>query len=291
MTDFVLIASGGAGGADDEVVAAVAAALGGADVVPCAAPSDLDTALDRLGGRRVAIAGGDGSVHALVNALARRGELGTPVGLIPLGTGNDLARALDLPLEPAAAAEVVRTGTPRALDLLVDDTGLHVVNAVHLGVGADAAEKASGLKRRLGPLAYPVGAVAAGVRARGEVLTVEVDGRRVSEGRRLLMVGVINARTIGGGTPVAPDGTPDDGRADVILSAAVGPVARLAYAVALRAGRHPERSDVRSLTAAREVSVDTGAVEVGVNADGELSRLRGRRTWRVVPGAWSVLTA
>ena len=65
-----------------------------------------------------------------------------------------------------------------------------MVNAVHVGVGADAAAAAGRLKPRLGPLAYPLGALAAGVRSTGWRLRVVVDGRVVADGhRRSLMVG------------------------------------------------------------------------------------------------------
>ncbi|HSI93890.1 MAG TPA: diacylglycerol kinase family protein, partial [Jiangellaceae bacterium] len=128
-------------------------------------PGDLRRVLTAYAGWRPVVLGGDGSFHALVAALHELDRTGDqPLGLVPLGTGNDLARSLGLPLEPAAAAEVVLHGRPRALDVLVDDAGGVAVNAVHLGVGAAAAERAGPLKGPLGRLAYPVGALLAGVR-------------------------------------------------------------------------------------------------------------------------------
>ncbi|MCU1693793.1 MAG: diacylglycerol kinase catalytic region, partial [Frankiales bacterium] len=103
-----------------------------------ATPEELDAALLGADGRQVVLAGGDGSLHLAVARLRALGRLDLPLALVPLGTGNDLARALGLPLDPVEAAHVVLSFPPRPLDLLVDDAGDVVVNAVHVGVGAEA---------------------------------------------------------------------------------------------------------------------------------------------------------
>ncbi len=287
----LLLASAKAGSTEDEAVAAareVLAASGPVEVVVTATPEELDEALDRLGGRTLVVAGGDGSLHLVVSRLHQRGLLSdTRLGLVPLGTGNDLARALDLPLDPADAARLVLEAASRPLDLLVDDDGGIAVNAVHVGVGADAAERAGRLKPRLGPAAYPIGAVAAGLRTTGWRLRVEVDGRVVADNhRRTLMVGIGNGRGIGGGTLLLPHAEPDDGLLDVVVSQACGPFARVRYGAALQAGRHLDDLDTRS---ARGRSVTVSGESVDVNADGEIGDCIRRRTWTVAPGAWSLL--
>ena len=290
MTPTLLLASARAGSADAEAVAAARTALdeaGACESVETATPEELDAALSRAGRRRVVVAGGDGSLHLVVSRLRALGELDrADLALVPLGTGNDLARALGIPLDPAEAARLAVTGTPRPLDLVVDSDGGVAVNAVHLGVGAEAAQKAARLKPRLGPLAYPLGAVAAGFRATGTHLRVEVDGELVSD-RRTLMVGIANGPGIGGGHPLHPEAVPDDGLLDVMVSTAVRPFERVAFGAALQAGEHLRSPHVRSARG-REVVVSGGPVEV--NADGELGdACTGRRTWRVEPGAWRLV--
>ena len=299
MAGILVVVNRAAGTADDDAVGAALAVLrAGADVT-VAATAGLDDLLDAVAardGRRVVVVGGDGSVHAVVRALDRAGALDPreAVGIIPRGTGNDLARTLGLPQDPAEAATVALTGTARPLDLIRDDEGGLVVNAVHVGVGAEAGAEAVRFKDRLGPAAFPLGAAIAGVTSGGSPLRVEVDGL-VAEHRSagwqadgdtgVLMVAVCTGRTIGGGTPLAPDALPDDGLAEVVVCTATGPVARAAFATALLSGRHVDRDDVL-VTRGREVRFS--GPPVALNADGELESEVTSRTWRVQRHAWSV---
>ena len=108
MDPLLLIANADAGSAE---TAALDVALGvlredvDVEVARTGNPGELDGVLHRAGCRRIVVAGGDGSLHAVVTALHRRHELGKrTLGLIPLGTGNDFARTLEIPLDPGEAA-------------------------------------------------------------------------------------------------------------------------------------------------------------------------------------------
>ena len=297
---LLVLVNGAAGTTDDDAVEAAVAVLGrGAEVtvVATADQAELRSAVSALGDRRPVVIGGDGSVHAVVHALDGAGVLdpAVPVGLIPRGTGNDLARTLGLPSDPAEAAAVVLDGTPRPLDLVRDDAGGLVVNAVHVGVGAVAGAEALRFKERLGTVAFPVGAAIAGATSSGWPLRVEVDGRVAAhEGEGwaadgntdVLMLAVCTGATIGGGTPLAPDALVDDGLAEVVVSTATGPVARAAFAAALLTGRHVDRPDVLVMRG-REVTFSGPPVDL--NADGEVEEGVTSRTWRVERHAWSVL--
>jgi YegS/Rv2252/BmrU family lipid kinase len=256
------------------------------EIVATRSPEDCDAAVAERGERRVVVCGGDGSVHVVVTALHRAGELEQPIGLIPLGTGNDLARALGLPLDPAAAARIVLDGMPRRLDLLVDDAGDLVVNAVHLGIGAEAARRAAALKPKLGRLAYLVGGVAAGITTSGWDLVVRVDGTELVDGR-VLQVGVGLGQSIGGGSPLTPHSVLDDRLADVVVSQAVTPMARLSYGLRLRRGSHVDRPDVLT---ARGAEVEAIGEPFYYNADGEVRGPVKRRTWTIDPRGWQLIT-
>jgi diacylglycerol kinase family enzyme len=299
--ELLLVVNRAAGTAEDDAVQAALTELRtGADVAVAATADapELDEVVAARGDRRLVVLGGDGSVQALVRALDRAGALcpAEPIGLIARGTGNDLARALGLPLDPVQGAAAVLAGRPRTLDLVRDDRGGLVVNAVHAGVGAKAGAQADRLKSWLSAAAYPVGAAVAGVASTGWDLRVEIDGRVATHesagwaadgSSGVLMLGICNGPTIGGGTPLAPEARPDDGLLDVVVCTATGPVARGAFAAALTSGRHVDRADVL-ITRGRTVSVSGEPVEL--DADGDVEDAVAARTWRVDPQAWSVLT-
>lgn len=293
MRTALVITNADAGGNDDAATRRAVTILraGGVDVELAATEGvdDLDAALRGRAGRDVVVVGGDGSLHAAVSCLHRQRDLeGTAIGLIPLGTGNDLARGAGIPLDVEEAARAVLAGRPTAHDLLVDDDGGIVVNAVHVGVGAEAGRSADAWKPRLGRLGYVVGAIAAGLTADGLRLRVTADDVVLADGRhRLLQVAVGNGPFVGGGTELAPGADPRDGSATVMVSFAVGRLERLAYAARLRSGDHPQRDDVR---VERARVVEVAGEEFWCNADGELAGPFTTRRWTVHDAAWTLLT-
>lgn len=294
MTSFLVMASTRAGKTTDAGLDEAVAVLRSAaevEVVTSDGPGGLDEQLDARAGRPVVIAGGDGSVHAIMAALHRRGELAeTPIGLLPLGTGNDFARALRLPLQPADAAGVILAGERRRVELLVaDEPGAPdvVVNAAHVGAGAEAARIGARWKERLGRIGYPIGALITSVRPPAPRLEVEVDGAVIPaphHGRRLqVAVGV--GGSVGGGARLIPEAKPGDDLADVIVSSAITPLARLRYAASLLRGRQSEDPDVVSVRGHR---IRVHGDPFWCSADGELSGPHTSLAWRVEPAAYEI---
>lgn len=285
MTGHLLLIGGAAGGGvDEDVVAAVEAVLDDAGPTErrlCDATADLPATLRRADGRTVVVAGGDGTLHVVVGALDALGLLpATPIALVPLGTGNDLARGLGLPLDPVAAARRVVAGRAQPLDLVRVD-GEVVVNASHAGIGVAAAERAADLKGAVGPVAYPMGAVVAGAEADALDIRVTVDGAQLAEGP-LLLVGVGNGSSVGGGTVLFPSADPADGLLEVVTVRDRGAWDRLRLGLAARKGEHARLDGVRTARG-REVVVEGAAAW---NDDGEVGTTIAGRTLRVDPGAW-----
>lgn len=290
VDSLLLITNARAGAAYAEPVDAALAVLRAAtDVEVCATSnqSDLDGVLHGRKGRRVVVAGGDGSLHAVVAALYRRNELhDTVLGLIPTGTGNDFARGSGIPLDPAEAARLVLEGNVRPVDLIVDNVGEIVVNNVHVGIGAQASRKAHKWKERLGRAGYGIGAALASVKPPFVRLRIVVDDHVVADfDRPILQVSIGNGSEVGGGTELSPDADPADGRLDLLVSYAVGPLARFGYALHLSRGEHHRRDDVLYL---RGSTVSVSGQAFYCSADGELYGPERNRVWRVEKGAYSM---
>jgi diacylglycerol kinase family enzyme len=256
-------------------------------------PGELDGVLHRAGSRPIVVAGGDGSLHAVVATLHRRNDLsGKTLGLLPLGTGNDFARAIGVPLDPVEAATALLKSTPKAMDLIVDELGEVVVNNVHVGTSALASRHGASFKEILGPfglglLGYPLGVARAAIRPPAVRLRIEIDGELVADvDRRVLMVAVGNGSSVGGGAEINPDADPESRTLDVMVSYATDPLARVGYAVDVVRGKHQDREDVLHR---RGTQVSVSGEDFWISADGEISGPERRRTWHIEPAAYSML--
>ncbi|MDZ5660918.1 YegS/Rv2252/BmrU family lipid kinase [Nocardioides sp. S-58] len=301
MRSLLVITNAEAGTSDEERLASALDVLrekASVEVARTTNPGELDGVLHRAGGRTVVVAGGDGSMHAVVTALHRRHELAeATLALLPMGTGNDFARGNDIPLDIDEAARLVLSGRPRPVDLIIDETGSVVVNNVHVGVGAQASRKGAKWKGRLGAvgvgkvnlgkLGYPIGTLLSAFHPPSWRLRVELDGTVVNDvDRPVLMVAIGNGSNVGGGTELNPDADTEDGLLDVMISRSVEPLAKLGYVARLRKGEHDERDDVVTL---RGRSVKVSGDEFWLSADGEISGPERSRSWRLESAAYSMI--
>ena len=301
MDPLLVIRNAEAGTADEERLGAALGVLrerASVEVASTSRPGELDGVLHRAGSRRIVVAGGDGSLHAVIAALHRRRDLERAVlGLIPLGTGNDFARGTGLPLDPEDAARVVIDGVAKPMDLVVDEVGEIVVNSVHAGAGAEASRRGSIWKDRLGTvgvgrvnlgrIGYPIGAALTAIDPPTVRVRVEVDGAVVCDvDEPVLMIAVGNGPSVGGGTELIPEAEPRDGLLDVLVSRSTGPLARWLYGLRLGFASHHQRQDVTYLRGER-VSVSGGPF--WCSADGELYGPERQRTWHVEPAAYRLM--
>ena len=289
MTSLLAIANADAGTTDEQAISDVVAALQEFDVtlVKTSSPDDLADALEAHPAvDAVVVLGGDGSLHAVVGALRTAGRLAQVViGLVPLGTGNDFAATLDLPDVPADAAAVIAAGRTRRIDLIIDGQDEVVINAAHIGIGAEAAKAARPWKKALGPIGYVIGAVLTDIRGLttpGARLQITVDGTALTRKEPVIQVAVGNGRLVGGGTPLLPQADPSDGELDVAVSYTESPRRRIAYAWHVRRGDHHRRDDVVYL---RGTEVSVRGDKLACTSDGELTGPRREHSWRIEPAA------
>jgi diacylglycerol kinase (ATP) len=230
--------------------------------------------------------GGDGTVRAVLTSMAGSG---IPMAVLPLGTGNLLARNLGLPLDDlSAAVRVALEGAERALDVgrlePARPGGSTERFAVMAGVGFDAAmmrDAPEGLKSRLGWPAYLISAVR-NLPGSGFTVTVTVDGDRPVRARARTVL-VANVGQLQGGLVVVPDAVPDDGLLDVALIGPGGVVDWLRLAGRLI--RRGDRQDHRYRTfRGRRITVTTRRQHPR-EADGDLIGPGRRLVAEVEPGA------
>ena len=218
------------------------------------APDPVDT---------VIVCGGDGSLCRAAPALL---ATGAALGIMPMGTANDLARTLGIPDDLERAADIVVAGHRRRIDLGTVN-GHPFFNVASIGLATELARELSGdLKRRWGRLGYAVAAVRALARARRFSAWISENGEVLRT--RTMQIAVGNGRFYGGGTVVAADATIDDGHLD-LYSLEHRTVWRLALMLtAFRSGEHGAWSEVRTLRGT-EFEIRTSSPRA-VNADGEL---------------------
>jgi diacylglycerol kinase (ATP) len=228
----------------------------------------------------VIIGGGDGTLNAAAPALVKTG---LPLGILPLGTANDLARTLEIPSDPIAAAQVIAAGHTRTVDL-GEVNGRLFWNVASIGLSADLArEITSETKKRWGKLGYGIAAIRLLVRMRPFTADITHDG--VTERVKTVQIAVGNGRHYGGGMIVQASADLDDGLLHLYSLEVDHWWKLLALYPAFRLGRHGEWRDVRAFECT-EVEIRTRRRR-SINTDGELTECTPAR-FRVRPKAIKV---
>jgi diacylglycerol kinase (ATP) len=239
---------------------------------------------------RIVVLGGDGSMHLVGNVILDLGH-GADVGLgmVPLGTGSDLPRALGLPKDPHACAAHVLSVAPRPMDALElttrDGRRRFVMNVASAGISGLVDEAVNAMPQR-GATAYLRATLAALMRYRPVPCRVQVDGKPWYEGG-ITLLAIGNGTSFGRGMQVAPRARIDDGELDVVL---VLPLPRwqLLFRLArLYGGTHLETEFVRWCRG-RTVEIEPLAPLPPFDLDGEVFASGAARI-RVLPGALRIL--
>lgn len=256
--------------------------------------ADLACAAALEGFDVVGAAGGDGTVSGVAAGL-RRADTGAALAIIPTGTGNDLARHLGIPLDPALALalarEAVEAGRRRAIDLIRCESPqrpgerLLALNAVVGGLAGRVGDRIEAeQRRRWGRFAYLRAGLSELTRYRPVPVRLHVDGRRFEAD--VLLVVVAGGRFAGGGIPFVPFADPFDGRLDVVVITRTPAWKIPGTLLRVLRARHVGADNVLALTG-RRVDLEAGG-DFWMNADGE-TWVPGCARFEVDPAALHVL--
>lgn len=154
----------------------------------------------------VIVGGGDGTVQSALSGLL---ESKLPVGILPLGTANDLARTLHIPTDPVRACDVILDGVIRSIDI-GSVNGKPFLNVASVGLAAEVTRRLSrGTKTYWGVLAYAWAAMGALLRGRSFGVEIRCNGQSLRT--RTWQIAVGNGRYYGGGLTVHENARIDDG--------------------------------------------------------------------------------
>jgi diacylglycerol kinase (ATP) len=243
----------------------------------------------RHGALAVAACGGDGTVHAVVQALARSS---VPLAIVAGGSGDDIATALGFTAADAESCatslvQAVTSGSSRVVDLGVvtscDGTTEFFLGVLSTGFDSSVNERANTMSR-LGGQRYNVAIARELASFRPVAYTVQLDDVTLNGPGMLVSVG--NTTSYGGGMKVCPDAVPDDGLLDVTWLGAVSTLTFLRVFPSVFRGEHVKHSAVRTFRGA----------SMQITADGQIAYADGERigplpiTVKVVPSALRVLS-
>lgn len=271
--------------------------LGRFDLARTSRPGDATTLAQRFaedGKALVIAAGGDGTAGEVADGILRV-RRDVQLGLLPVGTGRDFARSIDIRRHDHGV-DALLSGKTRAIDAglvrYVDREGRassrHFLNIASLGLSGQVAQVVNGLNvggRPAGKVTFMVHSIAQLLRYRPTVVRVRIDGAEVIE-EPVVFVAVANGRYFGGGMQVAPDAVLDDGLFDVIIVKARSKPELLWHFPKIYAGSHTAL-DIVTVRRAKRVEVTPAGRAPELDVDGESQGVL-PATFEVLPGALTI---
>lgn len=218
----------------------------------------------------VIAAGGDGTISEVVNGLAPD-FAPTTLGVVPLGTGNDLARTLGLPADPLQALDLLELQRARPIDVIRAQGASNQVYGINVAAGGFSGQVdevlTDEMKATWGPLAYLISAASVLPDLSEYRTTIAFDDGSAEQVDALNVI-VANGRTAAGGYRVAPRANPEDGLLDVVVVTRSSALDLAGVLARLLAGDYTQSGSVL-YRQARALRIDSHP-GMWFNVDGEL---------------------
>lgn len=228
----------------------------------------------------VIIGGGDGTLNAVVDSLV---ETNLPLGILPLGTANDLVRTLKIPMNIKKACDVIAHGKLKSIDLGWVN-GKYFFNVASIGLSVDITNKLSrGLKRRWGIFAYAITALQVLSRTRSFNAIIKVDQEVLPV--KTVQIAIGNGKYYGGGMAIADDAAIDDQRLDLYSIELEHWWQIFPLIWHLPRGEHDHLQWVRSIES-KHIEIHTHKA-YDINTDGEITTITPAK-FKVIPHALQV---
>ena len=220
------------------------------------------------------VAGGDGTITEVVNGLGLAGfPEGVTLGILPAGTGNDLAATLAIPEDPDEAEDVLHQNRVRILDVArvrSERVGEQFfINVATGGMGAEVSGAADGaMKNRWGKLTYLRASLEVARQYEAKEVTLTLDG--VKRKLRAVNLAIGNCRYAGSGWLAAPRANPEDGLLDLVVIEDVGVLEVLKLTPAVLADSDYLDKEGVLLARAKEIRVEASPGSLEFTVDGEV---------------------
>ena len=220
--------------------------------------------LTSVSGNSIIVLGGDGTLHDTLNAYVNFEE--NPLGIIPLGTGNDFAESAHVPTDMKKAAKLILDNPPRPIDYIEFDSGLRSLNAFGMGIDVDVLKRAysgKSVKRSK----YLKALIVSLFKFKSHNFTVRYNG--VEEKHFGLIAAVGNGRQFGGGIKLFPEAKIDDNYLDLFMVDFVSKPKILGAFIKLMRGKINKVKQVKAVRV-KEVEFIPDSENFTFQADGEL---------------------
>lgn len=213
----------------------------------------------------VVAVGGDGTVNEVAKGLINKGR-GT-LGIIPGGTGNDMAKSLGIHINPARALEVLCKKVKRDIDI-GNVNGFNFLNIASVGFDAEVVINNIKIKKKIkSSFSYAISVVYTLFNFKKKKIEIEIDGKKIEE--KIILLAVGNGKYYGGGMKILPMAKIDDGYFNICIVSRVSKLKLLYLFPTIFKGNHIKYDKYVKIYKAKTIKVNAEE-EVYLNIDGEI---------------------